>query len=106
MSRRSRICRRSKPLKSITTISKICSLELRRPATMLSKCMWAAAVALFATSLAARQADQVAGAEKERNAQQQKSDAKQKEKAAPDLASLLGGPKLDQAAVERGRKLF
>lgn len=61
---------------------------------------------LIAFSAIAHQADQVAGAEKERNAQQQKSDPKQKEKDQPDVASLLGGPRLDQAAVERGRKIF
>ena len=63
-------------------------------------------VLLLAASLNARQADQVAGAEKERNAQQQKKDTTQKEKAAPDLADLMGGPHLDPAAVERGRKIF
>lgn len=64
------------------------------------------ATLLLAASLSARQADQAAGAEKERNAEQQKKDPTQKEKGAADIASLLGGPHLDQAAVERGRKIF
>ncbi|HLH04053.1 MAG TPA: c-type cytochrome [Bryobacteraceae bacterium] len=61
---------------------------------------------LLAVSLSAAQADQVAGAEKERNAQQQKKDPTQKEKTENALANLMGGPKLDQAAVDRGRKIF
>lgn len=73
---------------------------------MLSHYLRAIAVLLLAASLSARQADQVAGAEKERNAQQQKKDPTQKEKAGADLADLMGGPHLDQAAVERGRKVF
>ncbi len=64
------------------------------------------AVLLLATSLSAHQADQVGGAEKERNAEQQKKDPKQKEKDAPALADLMGGPHMDKAAVERGRKVF
>src|ERR1700745_3940230 len=56
---------------------------------------------LLTASVNASQADQVAGAEK-----QQKKDATQKENAAPDLATLMGGPHLDPAAVERGRKIF
>ncbi|MCU1293134.1 MAG: cytochrome c, class [Bryobacterales bacterium] len=73
---------------------------------MLSRCLRAGAALLLAGCLSARQADQVAGAEKERNAQQQKKDPNQKEKASADLADLMGGPRLDQAAVERGRKIF
>jgi len=73
---------------------------------MISNCVRVAAALLLAGSLSARQADQVAGAEKERNAQQQKKDPTQKEKASDDLAKLMGGPQLDQAAVERGRKVF
>ncbi len=73
---------------------------------MVSNSIRVAAVLLLAGSLSARQADQVAGAEKERNAQQQKKDPVQKEKASDDLAKLMGGPQLDQAAVERGRKVF
>lgn len=73
---------------------------------MLSNYLRAAAALLLAGSLSARQADQVAGAEKERNAQQQKKDPTQKEKAAGEVATLMRGPHLDQAAVERGRKVF
>lgn len=61
---------------------------------------------LLTASLSARQADQVAGAEKERNAGLQKNDPKQKEKTSDALADLMGGPHLDQAAVDRGRKIF
>jgi cytochrome c oxidase cbb3-type subunit III len=64
------------------------------------------AALLLAAPLSAAQADQVAGADKERNAQQQKKDPTQKEKTETALADLMGGPHLDQAAVERGRKLF
>lgn len=66
----------------------------------------AAAALLLAASLSAHQADQAAGAEKERNVQQQKKNPAQKEKAGADLADLMGGPRLDPAAVERGRKIF
>ena len=64
------------------------------------------ATLLLAASLSARQTDQVAGAEKERNAEQRAKDPTQKEKAGANLADLMGGPHLDQAAVERGRKVF
>jgi len=73
---------------------------------MLSNYQLLGAALLLAVSLNARQADQVAGAEKERNAQQQKKDPTQKEKAGEDVAKLMGGANLDQAAVERGRKVF
>ena len=59
-----------------------------------------------AISLCAGQADQAASTEKARSAQQQKKDSTQKEKSATALADLMGGPHLDQAAVERGRKIF
>lgn len=72
---------------------------------MLSNFVGASAVLLIATLLSAWQADQVAGAEKDKNAEQQKGTA-QKEKAQPDLSALMGGPHLDPAAVERGRKIF
>ncbi len=73
---------------------------------MLSNYLRFSAALLLAASLNASQADQVAGAEKERNAQQQKNDPTQKEKAKTDVADLMGIPRLDQAAVERGRKIF
>jgi cytochrome c oxidase cbb3-type subunit III len=73
---------------------------------MLSNYLRAGAVLAIAASLSAHQADQVAGAEKERTAQQQKKDPTQKEKTENALATLRGGPRLDQAAVERGRKVF
>jgi cytochrome c oxidase cbb3-type subunit 3 len=64
-----------------------------------------AVVLLLAGSLSARQADQVAGAEKERKTQDQNKNSKQKE-TDDALANLMGVQKLDQAAVERGRKIF
>jgi cytochrome c oxidase cbb3-type subunit 3 len=73
---------------------------------MLSNFVGAGAAVLFAASLGAWQADQVAGAEKEKSADQQKKGLEQKEKAQPDLAALMGGPHLDPAAMERGRKIF
>ncbi|HSU33135.1 MAG TPA: c-type cytochrome [Bryobacteraceae bacterium] len=73
---------------------------------MLSNYLRAGVVLVIAASLSARQANQVAGAEKERTAQQQKKDPTQKEKTENALAALRGEPRLDQAAVERGRKVF
>jgi cytochrome c oxidase cbb3-type subunit III len=73
---------------------------------MLANFVQAGALFLFAASLSAWQADQVAGAEKEKNAGEQKKGPAQKEKAQPDLSALMGGPHLDPAAVERGRKIF
>lgn len=70
---------------------------------MFSNRIWAGAVLLLAASLNAGQTDQAATAE--RNAQQKK-DATQKDKAPPDLSTLMGGPRLDPAAVERGKKVF
>lgn len=64
------------------------------------------ALLLLAASLSARQTDQVAGAEKERNAEQQKKDPKQKEKDATAIADLLGAPHIDKAATERGPQGF
>ena len=73
---------------------------------MSNYCLHATAALLFVVSLSAHQADQVAGAQKERNAEQQKKDPTQKEKTKDALADLMGGPHLDQAAAERGRKIF
>jgi cytochrome c oxidase cbb3-type subunit III len=73
---------------------------------MLSRYLRAGAVLLLAASLNAGQADQAAAADKERNAQQQKKDTTQKEKTENALADLMGGPKFDKVAVERGRKVF
>lgn len=69
-------------------------------------CFHVTAALLFVVLLSAGQADQVAGAQKERNAEQQKKDPTQKEKTKDALANLMGGPHLDQEAVERGRKIF
>ncbi len=73
---------------------------------MLSKYLRAAAVLLIATSLSARQADQAARAEKDASAPQKQKEPGPKEKAGPDLATLMGVPHFDPAAVERGRKTF
>jgi cytochrome c oxidase cbb3-type subunit 3 len=64
------------------------------------------AALILAVSLSAGQADQAASAEKEKNAQRQQKDPTQKEKTKDALANLMGGPHLDQAAAERGRKIF
>lgn len=72
---------------------------------MFTSYLRASAALLLAVGLSAAQADQAASAEKQRNAQQQK-DPKQKEKTSTALADLMGGPHLDPAAVERGRKIF
>lgn len=61
---------------------------------------------LFVISVYAGQADQAASAEKQKTANQQEKDPTQKKKTDDALAALMGGPKLDQAAVERGRKVF
>ncbi len=58
-----------------------------------------AAALLFSAVLYGGQADQAAGAEK------QKAPSK-KEKQTPSLADLMGLPKVDQAALERGRRIF
>jgi cytochrome c oxidase cbb3-type subunit 3 len=71
---------------------------------MLARFVVAGAGLLLAASLGAWQADHVAGAEKEKNAGQKVP--AQKEKPGPDLAALMGGPRLDPAAVERGREIF
>lgn len=64
---------------------------------LLISCARAAAALLIGAALYGGQADQAANAEK------QKPPAK---KPGPDLAELMGLPKVDQAALERGRKIF
>jgi cytochrome c5 len=59
---------------------------------------------LFAALLRAGQADQAAGAEKQKDVQRQE-DRTQKEKSTA-VADLMGGQRIDQAAAERGRKIF
>jgi cytochrome c oxidase cbb3-type subunit 3 len=66
-----------------------------------------AGLMLFA-AISSGQADQAANAEKQKQQQasdQQKSPPK-KESSADAIAALIGGPKLDKEAVERGRKIF
>lgn len=60
----------------------------------------AAAALVFAVSLSAAQADQVA------RAPQQKASSTQKKAATSALANFLGVPSVDPAAAERGRKIF
>lgn len=52
---------------------------------------------LFVPCMCAWQADQAADAEKK---------APQQKEKRPDFSALMGGPHLDAAAVERGRKIF
>ena len=69
----------------------------------------AGAVLLLAASLSAGQADQADRAEKQRKAQQpvqQEKSPAQKEKTSAALTDVLGGRRVDQAAAERGRKIF
>jgi cytochrome c oxidase cbb3-type subunit 3 len=73
---------------------------------MFTRIVGLGAALLFVLSLQARQADQAASAEKQKTAAQQEKDPTQKKKTDTALADLLGGPKLDGAAVERGRKIF
>lgn len=73
---------------------------------LLFTCVRAAAVLLVAALLSASQADQAANSEKAKTAQQQKKNPAQKENGENALADLMGGPRLDTAAVDRGRKIF
>src|SRR5581483_3472304 len=63
------------------------------------------AALLFAVSLGAGQADQAATAEKRKVAQQPKDPNQKQKSGAAALADLMG-PHVDQAAAERGRKIF
>ncbi len=65
---------------------------------VLISCARAAAALLMGAVLYGGQADQASNAEK------QKPPAAKK--PGPDLAELMGLPKVDQATLERGRKLF
>ena len=76
---------------------------------MVRNCLHASAILLLAVSLRAGQADQADRAEKQRHAQQpvqQEKDQGQKEKDKAAVATALGGRRVDQAAAERGRKIF
>ncbi|MGH9582138.1 MAG: c-type cytochrome [Bryobacteraceae bacterium] len=67
----------------------------------------AGAALLFAASLSAAPASQAASTGKEKTpAAQQTKGPNQKKQASTALAKLLGGPRIDQAAAERGRKIF
>lgn len=74
---------------------------------MFTRYLGVGAALLLAVSLSARQADQAASAEKQKTSTaQQEKDPKQKQKDNAALTALLGGQHFDQAAVERGRKIF
>jgi cytochrome c oxidase cbb3-type subunit III len=62
----------------------------------------------FFASISSGQTDQAAGAEKQKppQAADRQKDPAKKEDSTEALAALLGGPKLDKEAVERGRKIF
>jgi cytochrome c oxidase cbb3-type subunit III len=67
----------------------------------------ACAVSLLSASITWGQADQAANAEKkQQQANDQQKNPQKKESTADTLAALMGGPKLDKEAVERGRKIF
>src|SRR5580693_7118314 len=62
---------------------------------------------LLSAAICSGQADQAANAEKQQQqANEQQKSAPKKENSTDALAALLGGPKLDKDAVERGRKVF
>jgi cytochrome c oxidase cbb3-type subunit 3 len=64
---------------------------------------------LLLAAISLGQADQAANAQKQQQQQQpgdSQKGAPKKENAGDTLAALLGGPKLDKEAVERGRKIF
>jgi cytochrome c oxidase cbb3-type subunit 3 len=76
---------------------------------MMMNGVYAGAALLAAVSLSAGQADQAARAEKQRNAQQpaqQQKGAAEKEQTNAAVGEVLGGRRFDQAAAERGRKIF
>src|ERR1700751_606630 len=83
--------------------------EAKRINRTLTNALYASAALLVSVSLSAGQADQAARAEKQRNAQQpaqqQKSPA-EKEKSNAAVGDVLGGHRFDEAAAERGRKIF
>ena len=61
---------------------------------------------LLCASISRGQADQAASAEKQKSAAPQSKDAPQKENPGDAIASIMGGPKVDKEAAERGRKIF
>ena len=73
---------------------------------MLTRYLPAAAALLFAVSLHAGQADQAARGQKQKTSAAPEPGKATKEKPSADLANLLGLPHVDQAAAERGRKIF
>ena len=63
---------------------------------------------LLLAGISSGQADQAASAEKQQQQQagEQQKNAPKKQSSADAIAALIGGPKLDKEAVERGRKIF
>jgi cytochrome c oxidase cbb3-type subunit 3 len=64
------------------------------------------AVLLLFASMSSEQADQAANAEKQKAANGQQKDARQKENAGDAIAAMMGGAHIDKEAAERGRKIF
>jgi cytochrome c oxidase cbb3-type subunit 3 len=65
-----------------------------------------AAVLLLCASMSWGQADQAANAEKQKAANEPPKDASQKEKVNDAVAAMMGIPRIDKEAAERGRKIF
>lgn len=61
---------------------------------------------LFAVPLCAGQADQAARAQQQKLPSAKQKAASQQKKVTAALGNLLGAPPVDQAAAERGRKIF
>src|SRR5947209_10704225 len=72
---------------------------------MLHRCSGACIALFVAVLTAAGQADQAATAERQRAAQKPKEQTQKEKSSAATLADLMG-PHIDQAAAERGRKIF
>src|SRR6202045_1713341 len=73
---------------------------------MSNRFFGAIAVLLLFASMSLGQADQASDAQKQKTADAQKKDARQKESGGDAIASLLGGPPIDKEAAERGWKIF
>jgi len=72
---------------------------------MLHRCAGACIALFVAVLTAAGQADQAATAERQRAAQKPKEQTQKEKSSAATVADLMG-PHIDQAAAERGRKIF
>src|SRR5947209_11820732 len=72
---------------------------------MLHRCAGACIALFVAVVTAAGQSDQAATAERQRAAQKPKEQTQKEKSSAASVADLMG-PHIDQAAAERGRKIF